>query len=447
MLFFYFYSNFKAISMKKNISVSVFLLLAASFVTAQVPKYVLFEHFTNTRCGVCGGSNPTFYQNININNNPKLHHVTIHPSIPYSACVFYQANMTEQNARATFYNLPGTPRVSVNGATTMSVSNTNAATIDNAYCATCSPIEVRVTEQNNGSNRSASVQIKSVGAPPSGNYRLFAAIVEKNVYYNAPNTETVHHNVFRQFLTTSTGDAVSLAAQGSQTNVNFNYTINSNWVANEIYVLAWLYDATTNTVVNSGTKFDAQTIIPVELSAWTGRIEGDKNRLSWETRTERNVDFFDIERADDGKNFTSVGRIKAAGSSAAVLKYAFDDAQPLSNTAYYRLKTVDLDGTFSVSATLTLARTGKTSNDLTLFPTLARQTLQINYFSDKTASEWRVLDGFGKVVRQFSKGQNGQNTEGVQSETLDVSTLPSGVYFVQLVTKTGTSTGRFFKVN
>ena len=438
--------------MKKSISFSLFLLFAASLATAQVPKYVLFEHFTNTRCGICGSNNPAFYQNIGINTNPKLHHVAIHPSIPYNNCVFYQANMTEQNARASFYGLPGTPRVAVNGASTMSVSNTNAATIDNAYCATCSPVEVRVTEQNNGS-RSVSIDIKSVGAPPSGNYRLFAAIVEKTVNYNAPNSESVHHNVFRQFLTAMTGDAVSLAAQGSQTNVSFTYTINSNWVANEIYVLAWLYDATTNTVVNSGTKFDA-LIVPVELSAWKGTVEGDKNHLSWETRSERNTDFFAVERSENGKEFTAIGRVKASGSSAAVLKYAFDDEKPLLNTAYYRLKTVDLDASFSVSPTLTLARTGKPLNALTLFPTLTCQTLQINYFSDKTTNELRVLDGFGKVVLQFSKPQNGQNTdlsrdyrEGVQSEIIDVSALPSGIYFVQLIKKTGISTGRFFKIN
>ena len=433
--------------MKKSISFSICLLLASSFITAQVPKYVLFEHFTNTRCGVCGANNPSFYQNISINANPKLHHLAIHPSIPYSACVFYQANMAEQNARASFYNLPGTPRVAVNGSATMSVSNLNATTIDNAYCATCSPVEVRVTEQNNGGNRLASVQVKSVGTPPSGNYRLFAAIVEQTVNYAAPNGESVHHNVFRQFLTAATGDAVSLAAQGSQTNINFTYTINSNWVGNEIYVLAWLYDATTNTVVNSGTKFDAQQIIPVELVSWTGRVEADKNRLTWETRTERNTDFFDIERAEDGKTFTSVGRVKASGGSSSALKYAFDDEKILINTAYYRLKTVDLDGSFTVSNTLTLSRTGKQANELTIFPTLASQTLQINYFSDKSTNEWRVLDGFGKVVRQFSKPQNGQNTEGIQSEILDVSALSSGVYFVQLVKNTGISTGRFFKIN
>jgi hypothetical protein len=432
--------------MKKNITVAVFFLLAASLVTAQVPKYVLFEHFTNTNCGICGWHNPSFYQNVNINNNPKLHHLTIHPSIPYPNCAFYRANMTEQNARANFYNLSGTPRIAINGGSPVGVFSATAMAIDNAYCTACSAVEVKVTEQDNGSSRSVGIAVRSVGAPPSGNYQLFAAIVEKNVYYNAPNTETAHHNVFRQFLTATTGNAVSLAAQGSQTTMNFTYTLNSNWVANEIYVLAWLYDSSTNTVVNSGTKFDGQTI-PVELSAWKGRIEGGKNRLSWETQSERNTDFFTIERAEDGKTFAPVGRVKANGTSASLLKYAFDDEKPLATTAYYRLKTVDLDGTFSLSATLTLARTGKTTNDLTLFPTVARQTLQINYFSDKVASEWRVLDGFGKVVKQFSKPQNGQNTEGVQSEILDVSALPSGVYFVQLVKQTGTSTGRFFKVD
>jgi hypothetical protein len=418
--------------MKKTILLLLWVLTGLSVATAQAPKYVLLEHFTNTRCSVCGGANPSFYQNIGINSNTKLHHISIHSSIPYSACVFYQANTTPQDARAGFYNVPGTPRV-----------------------ASCSPIQVKVTETNNGgSSRSASIQVKSLGAPPSGNYRLLVAVVEKDVYYNAPNGESVHHNVFRQFLTETAGNPLNLAVQGSETAVNFNYSINANWVANEVYVLAWLFDEATKAVLNSGTKFDAQ-IIPIELGTWKGSVLGNKTRLEWTTLTEQNTDFFEIEHAIDGQTFASIGRVKAAGNASTLLKYAFDDEKTAANLNYYRLKTVDLDGSSTLSNIISVVKKLEKTNDLVVFPSATTGKIQVSYTSDENTADnqWRILDGFGRVVQSFSRpskavytdGTSRDNREGTQLETFDVSSLPSGLYFVQLIQDKTLSTKRFVK--
>ncbi len=442
--------------MKKTILLLIWVLTGLSVATAQAPKYVLMEHFTNTRCGICGGTNPTFYQNVGINSNTKLHHISIHSSIPYSSCVFYQANTTPQDARAAFYSVPGTPRAAINGNSTISVGSISATTIDNAYCANCSPIQVKVSETNNGDNsRTANIQVKSLGAPPSGNYRLLVAVVEKNVNYNAPNSESAHHNVFRQFLTTTAGNSLSLAAQGSETAVNFNYSIDANWVANEVYVLAWLFDETTKAVLNSGTKFDAQ-IIPIELGAWNGSIVDNKNRLEWTTLSEQNTDFFDIERATDGQTFASIGRVKAAGNASTPLKYAFDDEKTVSNINYYRLKTVDLDGSFTLSNTISLVKKQGKTKDWVVFPSATTGQIQVSYTSDTNTdnNQWRILDGFGRVVQSFFRPSKTAHTygtsrfyrEGVQSEVFDVSALPSGLYFVQWVQEKDVTTKRFVKM-
>ena len=434
--------------MKKYITLSFLAALTLFTAIAQSPKYVLFEHFTNTRCGICGATNPTFYQNININGNAKLHHISIHSSVPYSACVFYQANTVPQDARATFYGLPGTPRVSINGGTTVNANGIDAATVDNAYCATCSPVQVKVTETDNGSSRSANIQVKSIGTPPSGNYRLLVAVVEKTINYNAPNGENVHHNVFRQFLTATSGDALSLAAQGGETVVNYNYTLNGAWAADQIYVLAWLYDETTKAVLNSGTKFDSQ-IIPIELDAWKGSVVSEKNYLEWTTLTERNTDFFDIERSADGGLFAAIGRVKAAGNASSPLNYGFYDEKPLPNASYYRLKTVDIDGSVSVSKIITLLRKTKMVSNFKVFPSITTQTLNISYIANNntTISDWRILDGFGKVVQQFSRPLKNPNNDGVSIEIFDVSGLPTGLYFVQLIQNNETTMGRFLKAN
>ena len=134
---------------------------------------------------------------------------------------------------------------------------------------------------------------------------------------------------------------MTLALQGNEANVTFNYTVNAAWVSPEVYVLTWLQDAATKEVVNSGTKFDA-LLLPLELANFSGQSEGTNNRLTWKTLSESNTNYFDIERSNDSKNFTSVGNQKAAGESKIARSYSFVDKTANQATPqYYRLKTVD----------------------------------------------------------------------------------------------------------
>jgi hypothetical protein len=162
--------------------------------------------------------------------------------------------------------------------------------------------------------------------------------------------------------------------------------------------------------------------------------------------TEQNTHFFDIQRASDGKNFASIGRVEAAGNSVLPINYSFNDNKTVANIAYYRLVTVDLDGTKSVSNVLTLRKNASTKS-LTLFPSLVQSTLNLTYASDNSDAQWRIIDGLGAVVRQFSVAQNTSNAASVQTESHDVSGLNAGVYFVQLIQGNTISSARFFKTN
>ncbi|MCB9295389.1 MAG: hypothetical protein H6559_20035 [Lewinellaceae bacterium] len=50
-----------------------------------------------------------------------VHHIAYHPSVPYSSCIFYQANTEENSARASYYSIFSTPRVFFNGTSGTSV--------------------------------------------------------------------------------------------------------------------------------------------------------------------------------------------------------------------------------------------------------------------------------------------------------------------------------------
>ncbi len=246
----------------KKVNLLALLLLMANFAFSQTgaKRYIMLEHFTNTRCSICASQNPGFF-NIIANFEDDVHHISYHPPFPYNNCLFYQANTAQNSARTTFYNILGTPRVVRNGANS-TPANQVTATILQGLQGQTSPIGFTVSETS-GASRTATVQVHTFGeAPSSGNLRLFVAVAEREIAYNSPNGETLHHNVFRKMLTNISGDAFTAAASGSTMTLSFPYTIENAWNADEIYVLAFVQNIDTKEVLNSGTRFD-----PVVTSA------------------------------------------------------------------------------------------------------------------------------------------------------------------------------------
>lgn len=239
----------------------------SGFAQTTVKKYVLLEHFTNSRCSNCAARNPTFYNLID--DYPQdVHHIAYHPPIPYSSCIFYQANPTENNARTSFYGVAGTPSALLNGTyVTTGAQILPPATLTAALPLT-SPIHLQVTETS-GTNRTATVQIFTHSAVPAGNYNLYVAVVEKDVDYTSPNTgATQHFDVFRTMLPSITGMPVTLAAAGGSITQTFDYSIAAGWNPSEIYVVAFVQNADTKEILNSGTRFD-----PLIVSAGEPHIQ------------------------------------------------------------------------------------------------------------------------------------------------------------------------------
>jgi hypothetical protein len=70
--------------------------------------------------------------------------------------------------------------------------------------------------------------------------------------------------------------------------------------------------------------------------------------LEWLTASEKNNAYFAVEKSLDGKTFAEAGRVTGRNAANGGM-YAFEDKNT-AGRAYYRLKQVDLDGTFTYSA-------------------------------------------------------------------------------------------------
>lgn len=208
--------------------------------------------------------------------------MTVHPPIPYSSCLLYQANQSDNTQRSNFYGIIGTPTLVINGITKKSLGSVNAATLNMELNKT-SAIEILVKESGKN-NRSATIEVKTHGNKPNGNFRLYVAAVEKELNYASPNGEKIHHNVFRDFLSAADGDSFDLPNTGQSTTKNYSITIPSQWNESQIYMLAWIQDADTKEVLNSGTIYDAlssQEDIPLAQLSLAPNPVDDLLKLSW----------------------------------------------------------------------------------------------------------------------------------------------------------------------
>lgn len=218
-------------------------------------KYVLLEHFTNTRCGICASRNPTFFDLVH-ENEGDVHHISIHPNKPYEQCVFYQHNTNDNLSRAELYGIPGTPIVYVGGVRNSENGKLMSQERLNTHLNQTAPIQVIVSELEENNSRQVAISIKTYEELEGDNLTLFAAVVEKEVAYNAPNGEKEHFNVLRELLPNFDGTPFQPAAVGESQNFDFSYNLNAEWDASQVYVVAFVQNSQTKEVLNSGTKFD-----------------------------------------------------------------------------------------------------------------------------------------------------------------------------------------------
>ena len=174
--------------------------------------------------------------------------------------------------------------------------------------------------------------------------------------------------------------------------------------------------------------------LPVKLTDFTATLSGTSEaELNWTTTFEENNHYFLIQRSQDGQNFSVIDTVAAAENAANGHSYTYTDQHPFTGADYYRLAQVDLDGTtnYSQIREVYVGQSSTASNSgMSLSPNPADATVYLSLGGSVTGSlEVRLLDVQGRSLRNWVY----QKPEGSWNQALDVSGLPSGTYFIQVV--------------
>ncbi len=90
----------------------------------------------------------------------------------------------------------------------------------------------------------------------------------------------------------------------------------------------------------------ALPFVPVELSSFFSTLRNNEVTLNWSTATELNNAGFEIERSNDLQNWISLGFTPGFGTTTEPHNYKYTDANLSIGSYYYRIKQIDLDGTY-----------------------------------------------------------------------------------------------------
>ncbi|MGB0521333.1 MAG: T9SS type A sorting domain-containing protein [Flammeovirgaceae bacterium] len=110
-----------------------------------------------------------------------------------------------------------------------------------------------------------------------------------------------------------------------------------------------VYLAFSENFVTFATTDSNTTVLPVELLSFKAFLNNEAVELQWATAAESNSSHFLIEKRNAAGDFVSIGRVEAQGNSTTLMNYRFYDLEPQVGGNYYRLKQVDLDGSFTNS--------------------------------------------------------------------------------------------------
>jgi hypothetical protein len=185
------------------------------------------------------------------------------------------------------------------------------------------------------------------------------------------------------------------------------------------------------------------TALPVELTLFNAQVlDGQQVGLNWVTASEKNSRAFIVERSSDGKGFRELSSVAAAGTTQYQTTYRITDEQPLPGTSYYRLRQIDLDGTYSFSPVRTV-KVDRFGSSLAVYPGRAAQewvvstSLPAETLAQGPATV-QVFDALGRVLPAPCTSDAARPGQWV----LNLHSLPTGVYVVRLTTAAGSFSQR-----
>lgn len=169
------------------------------------------------------------------------------------------------------------------------------------------------------------------------------------------------------------------------------------------------------------------TALPVVLSSFTGKNNGNNNVLQWTTSSEINSSYYDIERSFDSRSFEKIASVKSKNNINGSSYNVNDNISALSvKNYYYRLKMVDVDGKFTYSPVVNI-KLSSVKELISVLGNITSGPVKIIIPQSLLATDINaeLVNSDGRVVKQYNFKES--------LNTIDLSNMARGMYYLRFV--------------
>lgn len=189
-------------------------------------------------------------------------------------------------------------------------------------------------------------------------------------------------------------------------------------------------ESQTSSVELLNFELDCDNPLPVELTSFSLNMINNGIELEWETATELNNYGFEIEKKVDREPWEKIGFVNGYGNSNSSKYYSFIDKNVTSGKFYYRLKQIDLDGSFEYSDVIESEYTPDQFKLNDNYPNPFNPSTVISFsIPDDKFVKLSVFDVLGNEIELL---ENNIKKAGIYKYTFDANNLASGVYYYKL---------------
>lgn len=205
----------------------------------------------------------------------------------------------------------------------------------------------------------------------------------------------------------------------------------------------------TNTTVSTTTPATACPVmldaclsspLPVELLSFSGDCSTNKNLLTWSTASEKNNDYFLLERSINGLDFQRIAMVQGAGNTQLEQEYLFSDYDFLPGTSYYRLTQVDFDGKSETFDIISLQNDCVEEEGLRAY--YNQQTGRIRLFLEVEARDIVSLSVYAISGQGVPVSFEQMNKNSGYSEIAPFTEFAKGIYIITLQTANEVKTAK-----
>jgi hypothetical protein len=172
--------------------------------------------------------------------------------------------------------------------------------------------------------------------------------------------------------------------------------------------------------------------LPVRLYSFQAYVINQKAELKWMSDYEKDAAHFEVERSTDGRNFQQIGIVMAANSGDNRSNYQFADAiTATKEMVYYRLKMVDINGSFEYSEVKMIRTKSTQQNAISIqaYPNPVVSDLRVTIpqaWNNKKVT-YQVIAANGLIMKTFERANSSQ------TELINMSSFANGTYIIKVV--------------